>query len=276
MYGAIAGDIIGSTFERGIWSGHGWQARCIGYDVTPTRGDRSNACALDFELFAPGSFPTDDSIETIAVMQWLLDGGDLAKLLREYFRRYPEAGFGSKFAEWAAADTDAPCGSFGNGAAMRVSPVAYVASSEVEVLALAESSARVTHGTPDAIAGAQAVALAVFYARKQMPKEQIAAELSKRFGYDLQTPIDTLRQGYRFSSLCPLTVPAAIRAFLETTSVETAIRRAISLGGDSDTIASIAAAIAEAYYGIPEEFVTAVRALLPSELRLVVDRFLQR
>lgn len=273
MIGAIAGDIIGSTFERSIWSGGGMAARCMGYDIGPDRLDRTGAVAGEFELFPGASVPTDDSILTVAVMEWLLGGGELPSLLRSAFRRYPNAGFGSRFAEWAGRDDDSRCGSFGNGAAMRVSPVAYAAITAPEVVQLAEQSAVATHGTPDAIAGAQALALAIFLTRTGTSKAEMAAAIEERWSYDLTRSLDSLRSGYRFSSLCPETVPHAIRAYLEANSYEDAIRRAISLGGDSDTIAAMAGALAGAAWGVPEEVRRSALSFMDDAQRATVAEF---
>jgi ADP-ribosylglycohydrolase len=252
MRAAIAGDIIGSRFERSVWGGGAFpDVRCTGYDVEP-RHDSTGEPVGTFELFHPACHTTDDAILTVAVMGWLLHGGDLSAALRAHFRRSdrPEL-FGKLFREWASRDDDRPCGSFGNGSAMRVSPVAFAADEADEVLRLARASAEPTHNTPEALAGTEAVALGVFLARSGAEKGQIADEIAGRFGYDLATPLDRIRPGYRFTSACSGTVPIAFRAFLESAGYEETLRRAISVGGDSDTIACMAGALAGAFWGIP-------------------------
>src|SRR4051812_48080684 len=213
---AMAGDIAGSRFERSLWAGATVaDARCVGYDRGP-RADAVGAAALSFDLFHPDCFLTDDSILTVAVMEWLLRGGDPRATLRAHFRRCPRPElFGRYFRAWAATDTDQPCGSVGNGAAMRAAPLGHAASTAEEALKLARENALATHATPDAIAGAEAVALGVFRAQSGAPKEEHAREIASRFGYDLTKPLDAWRPGYRFTSACGETVPIAFRALLE-------------------------------------------------------------
>jgi ADP-ribosylglycohydrolase len=233
--------------------------------------------AVSFKLFHPSCHVTDDSILTVAIMDWLLHPGDLRSLLRTHFRCSPRPElFGRGFREWAAKDTEIPYGSIGNGAAMRVSPVAFAADDPVTVLRLARESAVATHSADDAIAGAEAVALGVFLARFGQTKQQIQHEISRRFGYDLRKGLDKIRPTYRFSSACGETVPVAFRAFLEAGSYEETLRMAISVGGDAGTVSCMAGAIAGAYWGIPESVSLQVLQMLDAEMRRVVLAFERR
>ncbi|HPI97919.1 MAG TPA: ADP-ribosylglycohydrolase family protein, partial [Synergistales bacterium] len=218
MIGAIAGDVIGSFYER------------------------NRTKRIDFELLPAGSTFTDDTVLTVAVADALLKGTDYASKLREYGLRYPYAGYGGKFWKWLISKEPSPYGSLGNGSAMRVSPVAYVFDTLREVLEEAKKSAEPTHNHPEGIKGAQAVAMAVFLARKGAGKEEIGYQVSLAFDYDLDTPLYRIRPDYSFDPTCPGSVPQALRAFLESRGYEDAVRLAVSLGGDSDTLASIAGA----------------------------------
>ena len=250
MLGAIAGDIIGSTWER--------------------TGEKR----LDFPLFSASSRFTDDTVMTIAVAQALLDGRDYAEAMRDYGRRYPYAGYRLRFARWLGDPAMGPYGSFGNGAAMRVSPVAYAAHSVEQVLAEAARSAAPTHNTPDGTQGAQATALAVFLARSGEAKEAIRRELLLTFGYDLARSIEEIRPHYRMSKSAVRSVPESIISFLDADSFEAAVRNAVSLGGDTGTMACIAGAIAAAYFGgVPEPIAREVESRLPAELLRVIERF---
>jgi ADP-ribosylglycohydrolase len=207
-------------------------------------------------------------------MDWLLHPDDLRVFLRRYFHRAgrPEL-FGQVFRQWAASDAETACGSAGNGAAMRVSPVAFAADSAERVLQLARESAAATHSTADAIAGAEAVALGVFLARTGCTKREIQDDVQSRCGFDLGQPLNKIRQGYRFSSLCADTVPVAFGAFLESEDFEGALRRAISVGGDADTTACMAGALAGGYWGIPPQVASWVLQKLPADMREVVLAF---
>ena len=253
MLGAIAGDLIGSVHE---------------FIGTKTK---------DFPLLDPKCFITDDSILTIALADALLNELDYAVTLKLYYRRYPDAGYGGAFHGWALSDSWEPYNSWGNGAAMRVSPAAYVAKSLDETLALAEQSAAVTHNHPEGIRGAQATAAAIFLARTGHEKSEIKSFVETAFGYDLHMTIDEIRPTYVFNESCQETVPQAITAFLEATDFEDAIRNAISLGGDADTLACIAGSIAEPYFGgVPEDLRESVLLRLDDELLAVVTAFEQR
>jgi ADP-ribosylglycohydrolase len=177
---------------------------------------------------------------------------DLVELLKEYYGRYPGAGFGSQFKQWAESDDLEPYGSWGNGSAMRVSPVAWAFDTLADVLHQAKATARVTHNHPEAIKGAQAVAAAIFLSRSGATKWALRDEIERRFHYDLSFTLDDIRPAYTFDSSCAGTVPPAIVAFLESSSFESAIRLAVSLGGDCDTLACIAGGIAAAHYGVPD------------------------
>jgi len=250
MIGAIAGDMIGSVFE--------WH---------PIK-------SADFPLFSPGSRFTDDTVLTVAVAYAILEKKDYADCLRQFGSQYPNAGYGTSFYGWMLSPDALPYNSWGNGSAMRVSPVGFAFDSADAVLAEAEKSAAVSHNHPEGIKGAQATALAIFLARSGERRESIRAEISDRFGYDLSRTLDEIRPGYAFDVSCQGSVPEAILSFLESENPEGAIRNAISLGGDSDTMACIAGGIAQAYYGdIPQDIVSGVRERLPEEFLEVIDAF---
>ncbi len=250
MIGAIAGDIIGSVYE--------WK----------------NVKTTDFELFDPRCRFTDDTVLTVAVADCILSGREYSEAFREYGRRYPDAGYGGLFREWLFSRDQRPYNSFGNGSAMRVSPVGFAFSPLEAVLDEAKKSAVVTHNHPEGIKGALAAASAVFLSRDGKSKEEIQAFVEDRFGYDLHRRLDEIRPGYRFDVTCQGSVPEAIIAFLESLDYEDAVRKAVSLGGDSDTIACITGGIAQAYYkSIPRFIVEKVRSSLPAEFLKVVDDF---
>jgi ADP-ribosylglycohydrolase len=253
MIGAIAGDIIGSVFE--------W------HNVKSTR----------FDLFSSGSTFTDDTVMTVAVAASILHNRDYSRVLKEYGRKFPHRGYGGKFREWLHSGDYAPYNSYGNGSAMRVSPVGFAFDTLEEVLKEAERSAEVTHNHPEGIKGAQAVAAAIFLARTGESKESIKKYIIEKFKYDFHRSIQEMRPTYEFDETCPGSVPQAITAFLESTDYENAIRLAVSLGGDSDTIACIAGGIAQAYYqSIPEHIVKETRRILDTDLLSVVELFQSR
>jgi len=225
MIGASAGDIIGSVHECG----------------------RSRS--KDFPLFGPESEFTDDTVLTVAVAKAILTDGDYRKAVLDFGRRCPDAGYGGSFIGWLSSDDPKPYNSWGNGAAMRVSPVGFAFETIDDVLREAALTAEFTHNHPEGIKGAQATALAVFLARTAEDKDTIRAEIAARFGYDLGRTVDMIRPSYSFDESCQGSVPEAIIAFLDSTSYEDAIRNAVSLGGDSDTLACITGGIAEAFYG---------------------------
>jgi ADP-ribosylglycohydrolase len=253
MLGAIAGDVIGSVHE---------------YEGTKSK---------QFPLFVPLSTFTDDSVLTVAVARWILTGGDLVSLFHEYHAAHRGRGFGGMFHRWALSKSREPYNSMGNGSAMRVSPVGFAFDTLDDVLREAERSAAVTHDHPEGIRGAQATAAAIFHARHVKDRDEIGRLLEARFGYDLSTPLDEIRPAFGFDETCPGTVPQALRSFLESTDYEDAIRNAISLGGDADTLACIAGGVAEAYYGgVPAGIARRVTELLDPDLAATVAEFQTR
>jgi ADP-ribosylglycohydrolase len=252
MLGAIIGDIIGSVHE-----GAGTKTK-------------------DFPLFVPRSTFTDDTVLTVAVAEWILTGQDLVDLLLAYFHDYPGRGYGGMFHQWGHSSSREPYNSFGNGAAMRVSPVGFAFETMEEVLDWAERSAAVTHNHPEGIRGAQATAAAIFLARRIRDKLEIRDALQSQFGYNLSARLDEIRPSYGFDETCQGTVPQALAAFLESTSYEDAIRNAISLGGDADTLACITGGIAEAYYGLPQALAETARERLDKCLIEVIEQFRAR
>ncbi len=250
MLGAIAGDIIGSVYEQ-----HPIKTK-------------------DFPLFSPECRFTDDTVMTCAVARAILRGGAYLAEILEIGRRYPHAGYGAFFYRWLHSENPGPYGSWGNGAAMRVSPVGFAFASEEEVLAQARLSAEISHNHPEAIKGAQAAALAVFFGRHGVTKEEILRKISLRFGYDLTRTVDRIRPAYTFDVSCQGTVPEAIIAFLDSESYEDAVRNAVSLGGDSDTLACITGGIAEAFYGgVSAEISAKVKDILKPDLWEIVKEF---
>ena len=253
MIGAIAGDIIGSVHEFGR---------------TKTK---------NFPLFVPESRFTDDSVMTVAIARAILTDGDYRKAVLELGRRYPDAGYGGFFAGWLRSDDPQPYNSWGNGSAMRVSPVGFAFDTVEDVLREAARTAAFTHNHPEGIKGAQATALAIFLARTEWDMDLIRVEITNRFGYDLDRTVDAIRPGYGFDESCQRTVPEAIIAFLDSTSYEDAIRNAISLGGDSDTLACITGGIAEAFYGpVAPEIRQKVKEILPADLWKAAADFCER
>jgi ADP-ribosylglycohydrolase len=253
VIGAIAGDIIGSVFEF--------------------RSTKST----DFPLFSNSSTFTDDTILTVAVADCILHGKQYASTLKEYGRKYPYGGYGGMFFEWLASDSFKPYNSYGNGSAMRVSPIGFAFDSLDDVLIEAEKSAAVTHNHPEGIKGAQAIASSIFLAKSGKSKEQIREYVENTFGYKLHQTIDEIRPGYRFDETCQGSVPQAIIAFLESNDYEDAVRKAVSLGGDSDTLACMTGGIAQAYYKqIPGYIIIEMRKLLDNDFLTVVDEFNER
>lgn len=249
MIGAIAGDIIGSVHE----------GRCTK--------------RKDFPLFARDAHFTDDTVLTVAIAAAILQDGNYLGCVRDFGRRYPRAGYGGTFVHWLLGDDPAPYNSWGNGSAMRVGPVGFAFDSEVAVLREAGASAAITHDHPEGIKGAQATALAIFLARNGASRETIRTRISTDFGYDLTRSVEEIRPGYAFDVSCQGSVPESIIAFLDVDSWEDAVRNAVSLGGDADTMACIAGAIAEAHFGLPEAIRDRALAMLPPDLRRVAEEF---
>ncbi len=250
MLGAIVGDIIGSVHEF--------------------NAPKSTA----FPLFVPQSNFTDDTVLTIAVADCLLTGAGYVDKFHEYANAYPNRGYGGGFMQWIDSGSREPYNSWGNGAAMRVSPVAFTFESLDEVLREAKASAEVTHNHPQGIRGAQATAAATFLARQGASKQVIRREIETRFGYDLGRSVDEIRPTYHFNESCQGTVPEALAAFLDSDDYEHAIRLAVSLGGDADTLACITGGIAAPYYGgVPKEIARRALEILDRKLKGVVSQF---
>jgi len=230
MLGAIIGDIVGSIYE--------WK----------------NIKIKEFELFGQGCHFTDDTVMTLAIAKGIMAGGnhqDFIDAMKELGRYYPKAGYGGAFRRWLVSDLALPYNSWGNGSAMRVSAVAWAYELLIDVELMAKVSAEVTHNHPEGIKGAQATAACIWMASHQYSKVEIKEYISDKYGYDLNRTLNDIRQVYVFNESCQATVPEAIIAFLESNDFEDAIRNAISLGGDSDTLAAITGSIAQGAYGIP-------------------------
>jgi ADP-ribosylglycohydrolase len=253
MLGAVIGDIIGSAYE--------WH----------------NTKSPDFELFTPRSRFTDDTVLSVAVAECILHGGDYGVTFKKYGRKYPHAGYGKMFHRWLVSDSLAPYNSFGNGSAMRVSPVGFAFFTLEAVLREAEKSAVVTHDHAEGIKGAQAVAASIFLARTGESKVEIRKYVENTFSYDLRQTLDEIRPDYQFDETCQGSVPQAVIAFLESDSYEDAVRKAVSLGGDSDTLACMTGGIAQAYYrSIPDFIKKKAIRLLDPDLAAVIDEFNRR
>jgi ADP-ribosylglycohydrolase len=253
MFGAIVGDIAGSTYER--------------------RNFKFESC----HLFADGSQFTDDTVLTLATADHFVFGDSYADVYRQFGRNYPYAGYGAGFLQWMRSEDPRPYQSWGNGSAMRVSPIAWVADDLEWAMDEAKRSAEVTHNHPNGIKGAQAVVAAVFLARHGESKESIRRYIADRFHYHLDRTVEEIRPGYMFDVSCEGSVPEAMIAFLDSTDFETAIRKAISLGGDSDTIACISGAIADAFYGgIPQWMTDYCIGVLDPAQRSIISDFWER
>jgi type I restriction enzyme M protein len=258
MLGAFAGDIIGSIYEF------------------------NNIKTKEFPLFSNSCFATDDSVMTAAVCNALIaylqsdKTTDVHILLSKEMRRlgnmFPNSGYGGSFQQWLRNPQWGPYNSYGNGSAMRVSAAGWLGNTIEEVTELATYSAEVTHNHPEGIKGAVATAVCIFLARKKLPKEEIRKYINEHF-YNLDFTLDEIRDSYMFNEICQDTVPQAIEAFLEGNDFEDAIRNAISIGGDSDTIGAITGSIAEAYWEIPEEIKKYVLFFLPIELASAYSEF---
>ena len=261
MYGAILGDIIGSPFE---------------FD----RGDKTK----EFDLFTKGCDFTDDSVMTIAVGEALLAVGPEAAVkeieeavvtnMQDWGKRYPYAGYGGRFRYWLRERNPKPYGSYGNGSAMRVSAVGWLYDSLERTREVARATANVTHNHPEGIKGAEATASAIYMARNESSKEEIKEYIEKEFHYNLDRTLDEIRPGYHMDETCQRTVPEAIIAFLESKDFEDAIRNAVSLGGDTDTLGAITGSIAEAFYGISDVLIAECRSRIDEGLMTdILDEF---
>ena len=267
MIGAIIGDIVGSIYEF------------------------NNIKTKDFELFGPhptsksanttNGFSdsqcrfTDDTVLSVAVAEWLLDGdaGDLVEYFSKWYARCGgNRSYGGMFERWINQWDRQPYNSYGNGSAMRVSAVAWITKEQDHTLALAKASAEVTHSHPEGIKGAQATALAIWLARQGRDSDSIRQTVTEHSGYDLSETVDEIRDWYYFNETCQKTVPQAIVCALEASDFEDAIKNAISIGGDSDTVGAITGSIAEAMHGIPDEIIKKARSYLSDEIIEVVDR----
>lgn len=262
MIGSIIGDVVGSFYEF------------------------CNTKSKNFELFTNHNKFTDDSVLTIATADWLLNGGSPATYYADWGNTFPSAGYGGRFLDWLwSMDRKGyaePYNSCGNGSAMRVGPVGWAFDSEKETLDVAKISAECTHNHPEGIKGAQAIALAIYMARKKSSKDEIRKRIQTEFGYDLSFTIDSIRLSYGWDSefgngvLCQASVPQAIVAFLDGIDFEDCIRNAICIGGDSDTIACMTGSIAEAYYGVPDRIRQEVLKYLPDSFIKVINKFESR
>ena len=270
MIGAIIGDIVGSRFEF------------------------NNHRSKDFELFTDECEVTDDSIMTIAVAKAIMETENkikpllsghsnndeyyalletmTIKYMQEIGRKYPHCGYGGMFGRWIFSDNPKPYNSFGNGASMRISPVGFIANTDYEARKLSEIITSTTHNHEEGIKGAEATVVSIYMAKRGATKEEIRHKINGNY-YDLNFTIDEIRDTYKFNETCQETVPQAIVAFLESTSFEDAIRTAISMGGDSDTLAAITGSIAEAYYGVPEGIKEKALTYLDEEFRLIYDEW---
>jgi type I restriction enzyme M protein len=256
MIGAIIGDIAGSRFE---WHNHK---------------------SKEFELFTNRCGPTDDSIMTLAVAKAIMNcAGDYSRLeseaiscMQEYGRRYPDAGYGGRFYRWIFSSNPKPYNSYGNGAAMRVSPCGFAAKSLEEAMLLARTVTQVTHNHPESMKAAEAVISAIYLARIGKTLEEIQDYITERY-YRIDFTLDEIRPSYHFDVSCQGSVPQAFAALFESSGFEDAIRNAISIGGDSDTIAAITGGMAEAYYGVPEDIRKQAMGFLDDDLSGILLEF---
>lgn len=261
MIGAILGDIVGSPYEF----------------------DRGKKTKNFGPLFIDASEYTDDSVMTIAVADGLMKAGldadsetikkTVVKSLKEWGRKYIDAGYGQRFIWWLMLEDEQPYGSWGNGSAMRVSSAGWLYDTLERTREVARLTAEVTHNHPEGIKGAEATASAIFLARTGKSKDEIKRYIIDEFGYDLSRTLDDIRPDYHHVESCQQTVPEAITAFLEGKDFEDVVRCAVSLGGDCDTLTCIAAGIAEAFYGVPEEYKAEALARIEDDMRDVYDRF---
>jgi ADP-ribosylglycohydrolase len=250
MLGAIVGDIVGSIYEF------------------------NNLRSKNFLLFGGACDFTDDTVLTVAVADCLMHQGNYAEYIKNYAHKYPNRGYGGRFAQWIRLESMEPYSSWGNGSAMRVSAVGFAFNDLEAVISEAKRSAEVTHNHPEGIKGAQATAVAIYMARQGQSKEEIKNAIANTFNYDLNRTVDEIRPVYKFNESCQETVPEAIIAFLESTDFEDAIRNAVSLGGDTDTLTCITGGIAEAFYGgVPKDIADKALSYLDDNMRNIVENF---
>ena len=259
MYGAIIGDIVGSRFE---------------FD----RGNKSR----EFELFGKGCEYTDDTVMTVAVAEALMDAGKdadekkikkyLIRSLKKWGQKYPDAGYGARFIDWVLSDDSKPYGSYGNGSGMRVSPAGWLYDSMERTREVARWTSEITHNHPEGIKGAESTAAAIFLARNGASLKEISNYIEKEFGYDLSRTLDEIRPTYHHVEDCMKTMPEAFECFLESESYESCLRNVMYIGGDTDTLCAIAGAIAEAYWGIPEEMIKKAEKYISEDIKAVISR----
>ncbi len=256
IIGAIAGDIVGSAYE-----------------FHPVK-------KMDFPLFTPQSTFTDDTVMTMANASWLCDDPDhtakqLVTAMHTFGENYPHRGYGGRFRMWLWNEDSEPYNSYGNGSAMRVSPVGFYARTLDEALSLAKISAEVTHNHPEGIKGAQATAAAIFMARQGASKTEIRDYIEQTFQYDLHRTVDEMRPSYRFTEICQTSVPESIICYLESDTWEQTVRKAVSMGGDADTMACIAGGIAAATPGmeVPADIADRCYGILDPLLRQHLSSF---
>lgn len=253
MIGAIAGDFIGSVYE-----------------ANPIKN-------TDFDLITPANTFTDDTVLTVATAHAILSGEKYATSFKNFTRAFPDAGYGAFFKRWMLSEEEKGYNSYGNGSSMRVSPVGEAFDSLAVVLKEAEKQSRVTHDHPDAVKSARAVAAGVFLLRQGSSKEEFRCFVEENFSFDLARSWEEARGGYTFQVEAIRSVPEAIIAFLDSSSWEDAVRKAVALGGDSDTQAAIAGSLAQAHYGgVPSHVRSSVERALPEKLKRVVAAFEQK
>jgi ADP-ribosylglycohydrolase len=249
MIGAVIGDVVGSIYE---WN---------------------NKKSTEFDFLVDTCHFTDDTVMSVALADAILTNRPYADVMREYGAKYPDAGYGGFFRTWLTDHTQGPYDSYGNGAGMRISPAAWAYETLQEVLHHATAFTAATHSHPEGIKGGQAVAAAIFLARKGDTKPAIKKYIEETFGYDLDRTCDDIRPDYKFKASCQETIPEAIICFMESTDFESAVRLAISLGGDSDTLAAIAGSIAQAFYTVPAEHIAKIATYLDDDLKRVINEF---
>lgn len=268
MLGSFTGDIVGSIYEF------------------------NNIKKKNFPFYGRADNPlffTDDSVMTAATADWILNGGNIGEYYAKLAAAFPGRGYGGRFAQWirhyrCEGEVAPPYNSMGNGSGMRVGPVGWAAETREDALAMAKASAECTHNHPEGIVGAQAIALAVWLAGQGVSQAEIRRDIEKTFGYDLSLHVDEIRPHYSWygmdgegnSEICRDSVPQAIICALEATDFEDAVRNAVSLGGDSDTIACMAGAIAEALYGVPRTMAERIRPIIDTRLLEIIDTFEKR